>query len=100
MKPGWNAQAPYGRLAKSRSSRDAGRVIALASQPLDGIATSDCIQVDDAGPAGDAGLCFPYMACGQLYAFHRSLFLGNSPDQPSRSGTVSRVVRGVTIHSL
>ena len=51
-----------------------------------------------AGAAGDAGLCFPYMVCGQLYAFHRSLILGNSPDQPSRSGTVSRVVRGVTIH--
>jgi tagatose-6-phosphate ketose/aldose isomerase len=87
-------------LRELRSDARAGRVIALTSQTLDGIVTNDCIQVDAAGPAGDAGLCFPYMACGQLYAFHRSLFLGNSPDQPSRSGTVSRVVRGVSIHSL
>jgi hypothetical protein len=26
--------------------------------------------------------------------------LGNKPDQPSNSGTVSRVVSGVTIHTL
>jgi len=48
--------------------------------------------------SSDAALCFPYLVCGQLYAFHRSLILGHTPDQPSRSGTVSRVVRGVTIH--
>ena len=50
--------------------------------------------------AGDGDLYFPYIVCAQLYAFHRSLSLGNKPDQPSNSGTVNRVVRGVTIHSL
>jgi tagatose-6-phosphate ketose/aldose isomerase len=50
--------------------------------------------------AGDDELSFPYVVCAQLYAFHRALNLGNRPDQPNDSGTVSRVVRGVTIHSL
>jgi len=40
------------------------------------------------------------VVCAQLYAFHRALQLGNKPDEPSASGTVNRVVRGVTIHSL
>ncbi len=48
----------------------------------------------------DAALCFPYLVCAQLYALHRSLILGHTPDQPSRSETVSRVVRGVTIHPV
>jgi tagatose-6-phosphate ketose/aldose isomerase len=50
--------------------------------------------------AGDGDLYFPYVVCAQLYAFHRSLALGNTPDQPSNSGTVTRVVHGVTIHTL
>jgi len=85
-------------LHELRTDARAGRVIAITSHTADVAASGDCFQVDVAGSAGDAGLCFPYLACGQLYALHRSLFLGNTPDQPSRSGTVSRVVRGVTIH--
>ena len=58
------------------------------------------LQVRQLDGAGDGELYFPYIVCAQLYAFHRSLSFGNTPDQPSNSGTVSRVVRGVTIHSL
>ena len=85
-------------LHELRTDARAGRVIAITSHTADVAASGDCYQVDAASSAGDAGLCFPYLACGQLYALHRSLILGNTPDQPSRSGTVSRVVRGVTIH--
>jgi tagatose-6-phosphate ketose/aldose isomerase len=85
-------------LHELRTDARAGRVIAITSHTADVAASGDCFQVDAVGAAGDAGLCFPYLACGQLYALHRSLILGNTPDQPSRSGTVSRVVRGVTIH--
>jgi tagatose-6-phosphate ketose/aldose isomerase len=85
-------------LNELRTDARAGRVIAITgSAPAagDSQASSESLQVDG---ASDAALCFPYLACGQLYALHRSLILGNTPDQPSRSGTVSRVVRGVTIH--
>jgi tagatose-6-phosphate ketose/aldose isomerase len=81
-------------LQELRTEGRAGRVVAVTS---DMAVEGDSLQVGEAG-AGDVALCFPYMVCGQLYAFHRSVMLGNSPDQPSRSGTVSRVVRGVTIH--
>jgi tagatose-6-phosphate ketose/aldose isomerase len=82
-------------LNELRTDARAGRVIAMTSRASDFAATGECLQVDG---ISDAALCFPYLVCGQLYAFHRSLILGHTPDQPSRSGTVSRVVRGVTIH--
>ena len=50
--------------------------------------------------APPALLMLPYVAIAQAYAFHRSLALGRTPDSPSVSGTVSRVVRGVTVHGL
>jgi len=52
------------------------------------------------GPADDALLMFPYIACAQMYAFFRSLELGRRPDAPNDSGVVNRVVRGVTLHGL
>jgi tagatose-6-phosphate ketose/aldose isomerase len=81
-------------LQELRAEGRAARVVAVTS---DTAVEGESLQVGAAG-AGDIALCFPYMVCGQLYAFHRSVMLGNSPDQPSRSGPVSRVVRGVTIH--
>jgi tagatose-6-phosphate ketose/aldose isomerase len=97
-------------LNELRTDARAGRVIAMTSrasgvaaggvagsgtEASDVAAAGECLVVDG---VSDAALCFPYLACGQLYALHRSLTLGHTPDQPSRSGTVSRVVRGVTIH--
>jgi tagatose-6-phosphate ketose/aldose isomerase len=87
-------------LRELRSEGLAGRVIAITAQAQDAVAEGDYLHVPHAAEAGDGDLYFPYIVCGQLYAFHRALFLGNKPDQPSNSGTVSRVVRGVTIHTL
>lgn len=36
----------------------------------------------------------------QIIALTASLRIGNTPDHPSRTGTVNRVVKGVTIHEL
>jgi tagatose-6-phosphate ketose/aldose isomerase len=47
----------------------------------------------------DLELLFPYIAFAQIYGFHHSLRLGNRPDNPSASGTVNRVVKGVNIHA-
>jgi len=83
-----------------RSDGLAGRIIAITAQPADVATQADSVRVAHLATAGDGELYFPYIVCGQLYAFHRALALGNSPDQPSRTGTVTRVVHGVTIHSL
>jgi tagatose-6-phosphate ketose/aldose isomerase len=87
-------------LRELRSDALAGRVIAVTAQIHDAVAQGEHLHVPHLADAPDAELYFPYIACGQLYAFHRSLSVGNTPDQPSNSGTVSRVVSGVTIHTL
>jgi tagatose-6-phosphate ketose/aldose isomerase len=87
-------------LRELRSDALAGRVIAVTAQVNDAVTEGEHLHVPHLADAADGELYYPYIVCGQLYAFHRSLSLGNTPDQPSNSGTVSRVVRGVTIHSV
>jgi tagatose-6-phosphate ketose/aldose isomerase len=78
----------------------AARIVAITAQADDLTAEAECLRVAHVATAADHELCLPYIVCGQLYAFHRALALGNTPDQPSQSGTVTRVVHGVTIHAL
>ena len=99
-------------LRELRADARAGRIIAITAQadesPSQGNshpqgaspAPGEWLHVAGLAGAGDGDLYFPYVVCAQLYAFHRSLALGNTPDQPSHSGTVTRVVHGVTIHTL
>lgn len=37
---------------------------------------------------------------GQLLGFYHSIYLGLKPDNPSKSGSISRVVQGVTIYPI
>jgi tagatose-6-phosphate ketose/aldose isomerase len=48
--------------------------------------------------ASDLELCLPYAVFAQSLALLRSISLGVLPDNPNAAGTVSRVVKGVTIH--
>ena len=48
----------------------------------------------------DIELAFPYVMFAQYLALLTSLRVGNTPDTPSKTGTVNRVVKGVTIHEL
>jgi tagatose-6-phosphate ketose/aldose isomerase len=48
--------------------------------------------------ARDIELALPFVAFAQSYALRQSLRLGLRPDTPSVSGTVNRVVHGVTIY--
>lgn len=100
------ANDPYARaydldlLRELRADGRAGRVLALTARSGDAATEGDHLLVADLADADDGLLAFPYVLCAQLYAFHRSLAVGNTPDQPSKSGTVSRVVNGVHIHAL
>jgi tagatose-6-phosphate ketose/aldose isomerase len=87
-------------LRELRADARAGAVFAISAQAGDEVSKGEFLQVPRLDAAQDCELAFAYIICAQLYAFHRALRLGNSPDQPSASGTVSRVVRGVTIHPL
>ncbi len=46
----------------------------------------------------DAYLALPYVMFAQFVSIIASIKLGNNPDTPSPTGTVNRVVQGVTIH--
>ena len=77
-----------------------GRVVALSTAALNG---SDALSEDDVLldlPANvpDLALAPVALVFGQCLALLASLKLGITPDNPSASGTVTRVVSGVTIH--
>lgn len=87
-------------LRELRTEGRVGRVVAIAARTSDSVNDGEFLPIDGLEGADDASLLLPYIVCAQIYGFYRSLALGNSPDQPINSGTVSRVVRGVTIHTL
>jgi tagatose-6-phosphate ketose/aldose isomerase len=48
----------------------------------------------------DAYLALPYVMIGQTVSLLSAIKVGNTPDTPSPTGTVNRVVKGVTIHEF
>lgn len=52
----------------------------------------------DAQSIPDAYLALPFVMVGQTVSLLASIKVGNSPDTPSPTGTVNRVVKGVTIY--
>jgi len=77
----------------------AGRVVALNAS-LDLPPGSDHFQVQGMEQASNLELILPYVVFAQMFAFYQSLALGITPDSPSVSGTVNRVVQGVTIYPI
>jgi tagatose-6-phosphate ketose/aldose isomerase len=77
----------------------AGRVLVLTAGGSD-LGGLDAVVVPDMTAAPDAALTFPFLVWAQQLAFGRSLALGRTPDNPSRSGAVNRVVKGVTIYPV
>jgi tagatose-6-phosphate ketose/aldose isomerase len=83
-------------LRELRNDGRAGSVMALS-----GFADPAAdVVLDGLAGAGDIALALPYILFCQMYALRQSLTLGLRPDTPSVSGTVNRVVRGVTIYSF
>ena len=73
----------------------APKVIALANTGIEG--DFDKLVYEN-NVDNDVYLALPYVIVGQLISLITSLRVGNTPDNPSKSGTVNRVVKGVTIH--
>jgi tagatose-6-phosphate ketose/aldose isomerase len=87
-------------VSELRRDAVAGRVITLSARP--GVPLHpDNIDLGAAGDSTDAAdieLCLPYAMFAQSLALLRSISLGVKPDNPNAAGTVSRVVKGVSIH--
>lgn len=87
-------------LQELRRDNVAAKIIAITAQQDDIVAEGDFWLVDDMATATDAELLFPYALFAQMYAFHRSLALSKTPDNPCPTGEVNRVVQGVTLHEF
>jgi len=87
-------------LAELRRDGIASKVIAITAQLDEQVSDGDYWLTDDMQDATDAGLLFSYILVAQIYAFHLSVELGNTPDNPCPTGEVNRVVQGVTIHKF
>ena len=87
-------------IGELRRDAVAGQVVAISLRP--GIARHADDLVLEPAPAwkdaSDLDLCLPYAVFAQSLALLRSISLGVQPDNPNAAGTVSRVVKGVTIH--
>ena len=83
-----------------RRALGAESVVAITSGGIAGLADGDPWQVEGLDDVPDAALALPFVVSAQLIGLQFSLGLGNTPDNPFPSGTVNRVVQGVTIHPL
>ncbi|UBX45368.1 AgaS family sugar isomerase [Citrobacter werkmanii] len=85
-------------LAELRRDRQALRVVAIAAQTDDVIDAGPHILLPPARTFNDMELAFCFLMYAQVFALTQSISIGNTPDTPSASGTVNRVVQGVVIH--
>ncbi len=83
-----------------RNDGRAQRILTIGTQPDSAANPTDQLLLPELSTRIDTDLMPAYVMFAQLYAFYRALHLGNSPDSPSVSGTVNRVVQGVTIHPI
>jgi len=87
-------------IGELRRDAVAGRVVTLSVRPAAAQHPDNLVLGTARGSndASDIELCLPYAMFAQTLALLRSLSLGIRPDNPNAAGTVSRVVKGVSIH--
>lgn len=78
----------------------AARMVALSADKLTGTEAPNFVLAEGGSELPDVFLTFPYILFGQTFAIMTALKCKNLPDTPSPTGTVNRVVQGVTIHPL
>jgi tagatose-6-phosphate ketose/aldose isomerase len=83
--------------AELRSALDPESVVVIRAG---GAAADEPWHIEGLDDVNDVALALPFVVCAQLLGLHFSLALGKTPDNPFPSGTVNRVVQGVTIHAL
>jgi tagatose-6-phosphate ketose/aldose isomerase len=87
-------------LQELHTDAGAGGLLAIATHAPAAAQPFEWLLVPELSMADDADLVLPFVIPAQMYALHRSLRLGNTPDTPCASGRVSRIVKGVAIYPL
>ena len=85
-------------LAELRRDQQALRVVAIAAESDPVIDAGPHILLPPSRAFIDTELAFCFLIYAQVFALTQSISVGNTPDTPSASGTVNRVVQGVVIH--
>lgn len=85
-------------LAELHREQQAMRVVAITTEMTDIIASGPHIVLPPARPFIDVEQAFCFLMYAQVFALAESLKASITPDTPSASGTVNRVVQGVVIH--
>ncbi|MDJ1652566.1 SIS domain-containing protein [Raoultella sp. Ech2A] len=85
-------------LAELRRDKQAMRVVAISDESNAVIAAGPHILLPPSRTFIDVELAFCFLMYAQVFALTQSISVGNTPDTPSASGTVNRVVQGVVIH--
>lgn len=81
------------------AAEDRGKIVAISgSQEADVEKYSDYQVTIPLSDKDDINLALPYVIFAQLFAYEKSLHSGISPDNPSPTGVISRVVQGVQIY--
>ncbi|MEL3625351.1 tagatose-6-phosphate ketose isomerase, partial [Escherichia coli] len=85
-------------LTELRRDRQAMRVIAIAVETDAIIEAGPHILLPPSRSFIDMEQAFCFLMYAQVFALAQSIHVGNTPDLPSASGTINRVVQGVIIH--
>lgn len=85
-------------LTELRRDQQAMRVVAIAAENDAVIEAGPHILLPPARYFIDIELAFCFLMYAQVFALTQSIRVGNTPDTPSASGTVNRVVQGVVIY--
>ncbi|KRG11324.1 hypothetical protein ACA30_04930 [Virgibacillus soli] len=81
------------------ATEERGKVVAISGiQDVEVEKYSDYQITIPLSDIDDIALALPYVIFAQLFAYEKSLHTGISPDNPSPTGVISRVVQGVQIY--
>ncbi|MBK0347750.1 SIS domain-containing protein [Aerococcaceae bacterium zg-ZJ1578] len=80
------------------SDQIAQKVVAIRVEDNDSLKSESFDFTSDYKGVPDAYLTLPYVVFGQTVSLLAAIKVGNTPDTPSATGTVNRVVKGVIIH--
>ncbi|ERK17635.1 Galactosamine-6-phosphate isomerase [Pantoea sp. AS-PWVM4] len=86
-------------LAELHRENIALRVVAISDTPATVMEAGPHLYLPASRTFNDIELAFCFLVYAQIFALTASLKAGITPDTPSASGTVNRVVQGVVIHS-
>ncbi|TDN50164.1 galactosamine 6-phosphate isomerase AgaS [Buttiauxella sp. JUb87] len=85
-------------LAELRRDQQALRVVAICASPCPEVEAGPHIWLPPSRDFIDVEQAFCFLMYAQIFALTESIKAGITPDTPSATGTVNRVVKGVIIH--